>query len=215
MCPDPQILSIYMDGELPSPWKEKMEKHLTECSVCKEKYDDYIQMRELFKKSTNQRRTIVDLDKHISEENILNEQEQIEASKQKIWRSLESRQRFRIVRHANLLSRRLSVPLPIAAAAAIIVVLFAAYWLRIGSVNNKQDNELYNFLLAAEEEIPVVPMDYMQDMNSVLQYLSSNGTEIIILNLPDNRNFSRTGDPAIIRAADYSRIENAPARRQP
>ncbi|MDR0511540.1 MAG: zf-HC2 domain-containing protein, partial [Treponema sp.] len=34
MCPDRQIVSLYLDGELPSPWREKMEAHLDSCQQC-------------------------------------------------------------------------------------------------------------------------------------------------------------------------------------
>jgi len=65
-------------------------------------------------------------------------------------------------------------------------------------------DEKSNFILAAEEEIPeIIPA--ATDLNGVLQYLGADGSDIIILRLPESRNFSRSGDPAIIRAADYSR----------
>jgi len=40
-------------------------------------------------------------------------------------------------------------------------------------------------------------------MSGVLQYLAPGGGNIIILQLPESTNFFRSGDPAIIRAADY------------
>jgi hypothetical protein len=43
-------------------------------------------------------------------------------------------------------------------------------------------------------------------MESVLQYLGSNDTgDILILRLPESRNFASYGEPAIIKAADYTR----------
>jgi anti-sigma factor RsiW len=35
MCPDRQIISLYLDGELPSPWDGKMEAHLESCEKCR------------------------------------------------------------------------------------------------------------------------------------------------------------------------------------
>jgi len=55
MCPEPQLLSVYTDGELPSPWKEKLEAHLGECSECKEKLKKFLYMQELLKKETSQK----------------------------------------------------------------------------------------------------------------------------------------------------------------
>lgn len=40
-CPDNDLLSAYIDGELISPWKETIEQHLQECNVCKNIYNRY------------------------------------------------------------------------------------------------------------------------------------------------------------------------------
>jgi len=226
MCPDPQLLSIYMDGELPSPWKEKMESHLAECSECGEKFKELKRLQEFFKKDTSQKLAVADSSGHVSEE-LYSEQELMEAAMNRVWQKLEARsnrtypyrtrsygrqrQLSRINRQTeNLWKRRLSIPLPAAAAAAIIIALMITTWFRGGSVGNNavanariESVNKTNFIPASEEEVSgVIPTGNISD---VLQYLSSNGKEIIILQLPENSNFSRAGEPAIIRAADYTR----------
>jgi hypothetical protein len=207
MCPDPQLLSIYMDGELPSPWKEKMEAHLAECSVCKGNYDNFKKLQEHFKKDNHQWRTIVELAERDPQEPLPTEHELMERAKEKVWRNLESRQRFH---RFNVWKRRLSIPIPVAAAAGVIIALLAVVMLRgnpfSGSFNNNnmanQNAEPVNFFLAAEDDIPdIAPVS---DLNGILQYLGAGDSNVIILQLPESKNFSRTGEPAIIRAADYS-----------
>jgi len=204
MCPDPQLLSIYVDGELPSPWKEKMENHFSQCSECEEKLENLKRLHELFKKDNSARRTIVDKD---AEDSTAEQELQfIEEEKSKVWRNLESRRRFK--NNARLWQRRLSIPLPAAAAAAavVVVVLVAMFMLRSGPVKNNgfaQQQETANFILAAEDEYPALLPT--ADLSSILQYLAPEGTDVIILRLPESKNFSRTGEPAIIRAADYQR----------
>ena len=193
MCPDQQLLSVYMDDELPSPWKEKMEAHLAECPVCVERLNLY---RQLSVKPA-------DID--------------IETAKDRVWQNLRSRQSARRfqpfngnIRRSALWQRRLSIPLPVAAAAAIIIMLAAALWFRGDQVNNNgfamqqaEPADRTNLLFVAEEEIPTfMPI---ADINGVLQFLASDGTDVIILRLPENRSFSRTGEPEMIRAADYKR----------
>ena len=34
-CPDTSLFSAYVDGEVPSPWKEKLEEHLATCEKCR------------------------------------------------------------------------------------------------------------------------------------------------------------------------------------
>jgi len=221
MCPDPQILSIYLDGELPSPWKEKMEAHLAVCPKCKEKLADYKHMHELFRKGADntpveQRRTIVETNG--SEAIGSAEVELLENSKERVWKKLSTKQRYSPagfvrksgnIRSYSVWQRRLSIPLPVAAAAALFVIFGAAILPNLLRVNNQANPmEFTNLTLSTyEENIPIIPfdMDYIQDMNSVLQYLDASGADnIIILQLPDSKNFSRTGEPEIIRAADYS-----------
>jgi anti-sigma factor RsiW len=195
MCPDPQLLSIYVDGELPSPWNEKMDAHLMDCPACREKFENFKHLSELFNKDASAKK--------------INEPE-IQAAKEKIWRNIEAKRRFTPY-PAGVWRRRISISIPAAAAAVIIIALITMFISGGGQILNngfagKQANpdEKANFILAAEEEIPgIIPA--ATDLNGVLQYLGADGSDIIILRLPESRNFSRAGEPAIIKAADYSR----------
>ena len=40
-CPDKDLYSAYVDGELQSPWKEKIEEHLVSCEKCRSVVDSY------------------------------------------------------------------------------------------------------------------------------------------------------------------------------
>jgi hypothetical protein len=205
MCPDPQLLSIYMDGELPSPWKEKMEAHLAECSECKERYKHFLNLQEMFKKKTHQGRNYAESSEALQSsttEQTLPEQEFIESSKEKVWREIEYRRRYS---RRSVWRYRLSLPLPAAAAAAaIILTILTVLYIRGGNLQPQDSVAKSNFILASEEEeIPnIIPA--AQDMNSLLQLLGSEGTDVMIIRLPENRNFARFGEPEI-RPADYSR----------
>ena len=43
-CPDKDLYSAYVDGELQSPWKEKIEAHLASCEKCSVIVDSYKKM---------------------------------------------------------------------------------------------------------------------------------------------------------------------------
>ena len=206
MCPDPQLLSTYIDGELPSPWKEKMEEHLSKCLSCREKLDRLKRLQQLFQKNTHQRRTIVEraVEDRANEDSAFTEHfaehEFLEEAKSRVWRNLQSRGKRRSY---TVWRRKLYIPLPAAAAVAVIIVIIAAV-LVLGGFNSQRSEQTLrsNFILAAEEELPIFPA---MDIDSVLQYLGADGTEILIIQLPESRSFLRTGEPDVIRAADYSR----------
>jgi len=206
MCPDPQLISIYVDGELPSPWKEKMEAHLAECSACTEKFKKFRHLQEMFRKKANQSRTYTENNETIQSsaaEKTPPEQEFIESAKENVWRKMESRRRYG---RRGVWRYRLSIPLPAAAAAAAIVLtILTIMYIRSVNLQPQDSSVKSNFILASEEEEMPNVIPAAQDMNGLLQLLGSDGTDVLILRLPESRNFSRSGEPAIIRAADYSR----------
>jgi anti-sigma factor RsiW len=195
-----------MDGELPSPWKEKMEAHLEQCSECKERYKNFRHLQEMFKKKTHQSRTYIESDAALrpsAADQSLPEQEFIEDAKDKVWRKMESKWRGS---RRSVWGYRLSLPLPAAAAAAVVIfALLAVLYIRGGNLRPQDSAAKSNFILASEEEEMPSIIPAAQDMNGLLQLLGSDGTDVLILRLPESRNFARSGEPAIIRAADYSR----------
>jgi thioredoxin-related protein len=228
MCPDPQLLSIYLDGELPSPWKEKMQEHFAQCPRCREKYENLKRLHELLKKETHIKRIYVEriidepkqertytteelqtTEKNQAVKEIQSIEEMQESAKKRIWYNIKARRRF--CTRSGLLHRRLSIPLP-AAAAAVVILMLTTFW--FSGIGQETDNnsilaserEPAIFTLATEmeriEEIPgIIPTT---DISGVLQYLTPTAN-IIILQLPESANFFRSGEPAIIRAADYQR----------
>ena len=200
MCPDRQLLSVYIDGELASPWKEKMESHLAQCPQCSKLLENYRQLSPLPQGSM----------KHVFETALL------EKSKERVWKNLEEKISFGIdsPRHTRIWERRISLPLPAAAAAALAIIVFSVFWTmrpnRLGTTPNailaSEENSIQS--IGADEIQGYVPQELIPatSMNEVLQYLGSReGTDILILRLPESRSFSSFGTPTVIRAADYSR----------
>ncbi|MDR2719074.1 MAG: zf-HC2 domain-containing protein [Treponema sp.] len=186
LCPDRQLLSVYFDGEMPSPWKEKMESHIAGCDQCARQLETY--------------RRISGAD----------DGEAAEAARERVWQKLEQRTgmaawpsavRDRAAMPA-VWRRRLSIPLPAAAAAVVLFVALA--FLVVLRITEPAENS--GMTIASETEFDGPDIIPVSDMENMLQYLGSrdNG-EIIILRLPESRNFVNYGEPAIIRAADYSR----------
>jgi hypothetical protein len=170
-----------------------MESHIAECSACKQKLDNF----KGFFYNTNAQE----------------EQQLMEEAKDKVWRKLQlARRPVQHVRNYNVWQRKISIPWPAAAAAAVLLIFATAVWVRSGSSNNSgyaylppepTSVERTAFNVNVEETIPNIIS--AGDLNSVIKSLGSDRTEIIILQLPENSSFFSSGEPAIIKAADYIR----------
>jgi hypothetical protein len=193
-CSNRQLVSVLFDGEMDSPWKEKMENHIAACGCCARQIDAY-------------------------RENSLSlvpvKDDLLEEARRRVLQKMETRGLFsgygnRSVFSPRIWNRRISLPIPAAAAAAVIFMFIAIALLWV--IRSHGRTETQNMAITAETEIiqDVLPVSGME---SVLQYLgSTDAGEIIILKLPESRNFASYGEPAIIKAADYSR--NVPGRRK-
>ena len=190
MCPDRQIISLYHDGELPSPWKEKLEAHLEICSACRAVLAGYVQLGDSF--------AIL----KISEKSVL-------AAQDRVWEKFRGAEpeisggRAQRPAPVKLRYRTITLPVPMAAAAALVVI--AMFFALVG-IRTRPQPQMQDMMAVANiglDDKGIVPM---QDMNSVLQYLSSQDYgDYMVIRLPETRNFSRAGEPALINAADYSR----------
>jgi len=191
MCPDRQIISLYFDGELPDPWKGKFETHLESCSECQAVLGGYDHLGDTLRQFPA---------------------DTIQAAQERVWKKLAAPelvtpeenlviQRFKPAR--KIWKRSVSLPLPAAAAAAVVIIVlcFALFGLKGNAAAAAQ-----NSVAAADigfDDHGIVPVN---DMSGILNYLSSqdNG-DFMVVNLPASKSFSRTGEPTLINAADYSR----------
>jgi anti-sigma factor RsiW len=207
MCPDRQILSLYLDGELPSPWKEKLEAHLDSCPACRE-------LVESWKRISGELR--VDVDPLRAE---------------RVWECIGGRIAAveatvfpgpeKTVRETPLVSgagrrlsalwrHRVSLPFPAAAAlgvtAAALVLFFGSFWLR--SFTGETVPVSYSPAIALEAagiDMELSDIRPAGDVSGLFQYLEdTDSNDIVIIRLPESRSFQRAGEPTIIRAADYT-----------
>jgi anti-sigma factor RsiW len=187
MCPDYQILSVYIDGELPSPWKEKMETHLESCSVCQAQLEQFKRCSQVLKGS------------------MPTPPPDIEAAKERVWRKLGTTA-IQKRRRRSIWGRKVSVPLPaVAGAAALCAALVLALTRQPPAAPQNQDAMAGTGMTDVQGIVPV------SDMNDVLHYLGNqDAADIVIIRLPESRSFSSSGEPTIIKAADYSRRNGTP-----
>jgi len=200
MCPDRQIISLYLDGELPSPWKEKMESHMEACPECRGILSGYDRLGKYLKNPVEE--IIPEPQERVWKKLIAPELVVSKNAEPWTGRALNRSSS----RGQGIWKRTITMPLPAAAAAIVIVILMVAlFGFRSGNRTQPQ-----NTMAAIPEYMQVLGNDHgmvpTSDMSGVLQYLSSmdNG-DFMVIRLPESKNFIRAGEPAFINAADYSR----------
>jgi anti-sigma factor RsiW len=168
------MLSLYYDGELPSPWKEKLEAHVAACSPCRNRLEQFRLLS-----------------------GILEEASGLSVRQEQVWQRLNSPAALVPAgRSARVWRRSVPVPLPLAVAAAALILAFGVFFVRSPRPASPADSAIaYS---ALETMAPV------SDLSAVLQYLEGDSPDIVIIHLPESRSFMSSGEPAIIRAADYS-----------
>lgn len=205
MCPDRTILSVYIDGELPSPFREKVARHAAECPHCAAALGNLAGLSARLRKSVDGSR--------------------LETAQARVWESLEARVAFRRgaddarrtkPRSAALrvfLRREIRLPLPLAAAAALAVFAAGAAFFQIARQSSSaemmaelpREDTLISFPEAASYEAPAGAVN-AANMREVLQYLEDDGdSNIVIIKLPERKSFNRYGEPRLITASDHPR----------
>jgi anti-sigma factor RsiW len=170
------MLSLYYDGELPSPWKEKLETHLRECAPCRSRLEQFRQLSGTLEGGPS-----------VDEPSVCRE---------RVWQRLNSPADTIPLQRNRIWNRSVSVPLPLLAAAAALILAFGVFFVRSGQTVTPADSAL-----AVLDMQTIVPVS---DLNGVLQYLGNDDSpDIVIIRLPESRSFMSSGEPAMIRAAEY------------
>jgi hypothetical protein len=189
MCPERQLLSVYLDGELPSPWKERMEAHLVSCPECAALLGRFKGCMDIFKTSLPDRDG---------------------GAKERVWQNLSARMAYGRERGFNpaklnqrIWRRTIKLPLPAVAAVAMLIIVFVIAVVRpVAPVVQQQAPEMASINVPADYGVKSIVS--AQNIESIFQYLEQeNASNYMIIKLPESRTFTRIGEPDILKAVDY------------
>ncbi|MDR2211529.1 MAG: zf-HC2 domain-containing protein [Spirochaetaceae bacterium] len=155
MCPNREILSIYFDKELDSPWKEKVQKHLEGCAPCRAQLEKYRRIRQELTGPENK------------------------GAMERVWDKLSfaAGGRERKSRGGRFWSGSVSIPIPAAAAAGLALIL------ALGALAAQRTVKADEPPLAGLEVQDMVPATDMASLLQYLE--SENSPEMVIIRLPD------------------------------
>lgn len=186
MCPDRELLSAFADGEVPSPWDAKIERHAADCPRCREALDGLRSLRAAFDEGAPS-----------GAEGRKFDEARLELARGRVLARVNETLAARSPARPSLWTRRVSLPLPAAAAAALAAGLLAMAWATTGARNA----ELRMALNAAPQPAPAIASTGME---SILELIARQEAGVnITISLPAGASVRPSGEPIMIREADF------------
>lgn len=181
MCPDRQILSAWLDGEIGSPWDRQLEEHVVACEDCRARLERLEAVR----------RTL--LEAPVPD-----------------WRPAMERVRSRLVARglareasAPVWRRRVSLPLPLAAAAAALVLVLAGA-LAVSVVRSSFGMVRITRQGSSGTEIRIAAP--VSDLEALLRSIDMDrGSPEDVITLPKDVPLVPIGAPLMGKETDFSR----------
>lgn len=176
MCPDDALLSAHADGEVPSPWKERLDSHISGCSRCTAHVAEYRALSQTMARGFT------------SEES-----RALSLAKSRIGASIDFSTRnrkataSRVAWRRELWSRRVALPMPfLAISAAAFVLLFGA---TMGLFRDRSPA-----MAAASGSITV----QAASLEMMAQYLRQQSVQPVMIEIPSESVFYQPGNPLIV-----------------
>lgn len=174
MCPDPQVLSAYFDGELGDRWASEIRRHLETCNDCAGQVEAFSSLRSSL---TN----LPAPDLEISKDRSLN----------------QIRLRHTYGPRPSLWTRTVKLPIPVVAAAAALMIV-----LSVGLVISLLDSPS-SFPPSSVSEAHLAGVE-LEALENMIRYLDSRGAGFqMTFTLPASPQIHITGEPTLMRATEY------------
>lgn len=186
MCPDAELISAYADGEVPSPWRERLAEHLESCPGCAERLGAFVELGTRLSSAGG------------GEEQALVERvsTRLAARLAPRFAALQASPRQPLGSSLGRLARRsVSLPLPLAAAAALVLVFFTG----LGMSALLRPAAAPVASVAAAEIAPSGAQG--ASMEALLSYLQAQDAQLnLTIHLPQSATYASTGSPLIVTA---------------
>jgi predicted anti-sigma-YlaC factor YlaD len=182
-CPNPDLLSAFFDGEVDSPWSERIQEHVEACPRCQ--------------------RVMARL-RHLSQVLLEDEEPPVAGALERTRELLHDlRSPGWIGRRRVLWRKRVSMPVAAVAAMFVVILGLGGMLIFLGTRPNfpfmsikRQPSGLTEVQVAAP----------IEDLEQLLRSLDNQpGYDQIIITLPKDTEFLQFGEPKMLRADEYSR----------
>ena len=195
MCPDRDLVSAFIDGEVASPWRERLQEHIASCADCTALAASYAALGDSLRAETS-------AEAAAESAALARGRERLEAllvgmpTATPALQILGGGPKRARPRARTAWRRAISLPLPLAAAAAFLVVLLggATAVFAFRTTKGPEIRAVASGELAPFKAQPA-------SMDELLRYLdSSDGKVTLTINLPSDTTFGSAGKPVIMRS---------------
>jgi len=189
MCPDRDLLSAHADGEVPSPWRERLDEHIASCPDCAAVVAGYGSLREALLTVPEPGESAA-LERGRARLDALLAAMPAQAPKAAFGLAAAGA----VYRRA--FGRSVSLPLPLAAAAALLV-LFLGGATAVLALRPEHSMPMPAVASGDLDRRLAKPAS----MDELLRFLnSSDGQVQLTINLPSGATFGSAGSPVIVRS---------------
>ncbi len=178
MCPDREILSAYLDGEVEHPWNREIERHLTDCQACRLRFARMEETRRI-----------------LQEESVGNWQTPMERVRRHLMAWNMQRPLVQ-----PFWKRRLSIPMPLAGVAAAVMLCLGmslAYTL----FRNDMGTVRITKAAAGGTEIQIAAP--VEDLESLLKSMDTQDSAQDVIKLPKKFRLMPVGEPKMGKADEF------------
>ncbi len=180
MCPDREILSAYLDGEVESPWKETVADHIGGCEACRSQLSRMEETRRLLREGGAR---------------------DLEGPMERIRERILS-QGFRRPVVIPFWRRQLVVPIPIAGAVSALVV-FLAFALVVSLFRQNIGTVQITRAPAGATEIRIAAP--VGNLETLLKSFDTQDSNQDVITIPKDYRLSNVGEPFMGTEAELLR----------
>lgn len=180
MCPDRDLVSAYVDGEVPNPWKKRLEEHFTSCPKCAALAARYRELGQALCAELSDAAALV----AVQERNRVRLDSLLASIPES---AVRGRRRAPSLRGEVpwVKGRIISLPISLAAAAAILVLLLGGTTAALALRMNAKGSAVQAAVASGVIALPAQAQARPASMDELLRYLdSSDGQITLTINLP-------------------------------
>ena len=177
MCPDDEVLSAYLDNELPDDTAGSVEQQIAEDEEVSRRLSEFRAARRALLSAP---------------------EPDFEAAQARVWERIQSVKQD--IPEPSVFRRRVTIPMPIAAAAAFVILisgfLFSYFALATGVLAPPD-------MVRGQDSGVTVRMEDREDISNLLQALNSRETvRQVTIDMPEDRRFNYRGEAQLIKATE-------------